>query len=88
MQWISLPNRLQLKGRTRKRVSYFGHFVQVHILGKDSRTPSVPFTQVIDLFHNGGQIKYSFVSILISLSNLAAMSKIQKNFCAEMRPVS
>ena len=42
----------------------------------------------IDLFHNGGQIKYSFVLMLISLSNLAAMCKIQKNFCAEMRPVS
>ena len=42
----------------------------------------------IDLFHNGGQIKYSFVLMLISLSNLVAMCKIQKNFCAEMRPVS
>ena len=43
---------------------------------------------IIDLFHNGGQIKYSFVLMLISLSNLAAMCKIQKNFGAEMRPVS
>ena len=42
----------------------------------------------IDLFHNGGQIKYSFVLMLISLSNLAAMCKIQKNVCAKMRPVS
>ena len=33
----------------------------------------------IDHFHNGHQIKYSFVSMLISLSNLAAMGKIQKN---------
>jgi len=34
---------------------------------------------IIDLFHNGDQIKYSFVLMLISLTNLTAMSKIQKN---------
>ena len=34
---------------------------------------------VMDLFHNSGQIKYSFVSMLISRCNLAAMGKIQKN---------
>ena len=33
-----------------------------------------------DFFHNGGQIKYSFVLMLVSLSNIAAMCKIQKNF--------
>ena len=32
-----------------------------------------------DRFHNGDQIYYSFISIGISLSNLAAMGKIQKN---------
>ena len=33
----------------------------------------------IDWFHNSSQIKYSFDSMLISLSNLAAMVKTQKN---------
>ena len=33
----------------------------------------------IDLFHNGNQIKYSFVLMLISLSDFSAMGKIQKN---------
>ena len=47
----------------------------------------IAYVYSIDLFHNGGQIKYSFVLMLISLSNLAAMCKIQKNFGAEMRPV-
>ena len=31
----------------------------------------------MDLFHNGDQIWYSFVLMLISLSNLAAMGEIQ-----------
>ena len=34
----------------------------------------------IDLFHNGGQIKYSFVLMLISLTRLATMYKIQRKF--------
>ena len=34
---------------------------------------------IIDLFHNDDQIKYSFVLMLISLTKLTAMSKIQKN---------
>ena len=33
----------------------------------------------INLFHNGGQIKYSFVLMPISLSNLAVIDKVQKN---------
>ena len=37
------------------------------------------FGETIDCFHNGDRIKCSFASMLISLSNLAAMSKIQKN---------
>ena len=41
----------------------------------------------IDLFHNGDQLKYSFVLMLISLSNLAAMGKIQKNISTKVRPV-
>ena len=32
-----------------------------------------------DDFHNGDRIKYSFVSLLTSLSNLAAMGKLQQN---------
>ena len=34
----------------------------------------------IDLFHNGGQINYSFVLMLKSPTNLATISKFQKNF--------
>ena len=45
------------------------------------------FGQPIDLFHNGGPIKYSFVLMPISLSSLAAMRKIQKNMLTKMRPV-
>ena len=36
----------------------------------------------IHLFHNGGQIKYSFVLMLISLTRLATMYKIQRKFCS------
>ena len=42
----------------------------------------------IDLFHNGDQIQYSFVLMLISLTNLAAMHKIQKNIWNKVRLVS
>ena len=41
----------------------------------------------IDLFHNGDQIKYSFVLMLISLTGLATMSKFQKNICFKTRAV-
>ena len=41
----------------------------------------------IDLFHNGGQIKYS-VLMLRSLSSLATASKFQKNICFKMRAAS
>ena len=34
---------------------------------------------VIDLFHDGDQIKYSFVLMLMNITNLAAIGKIQKN---------
>ena len=37
----------------------------------------VNWTTLIDFFHNG-RIQYSTVSMLISLSNLAAMGKIQR----------
>ena len=43
--------------------------------------------QCIDLFHNGGQIEYSFVLMLISLISLAAMGTIQKNISTKVRPV-
>ena len=41
----------------------------------------------IDLFHNGGQIKYSFVLMLLCLTSLATMSKFQKNICLKIRAV-
>ena len=41
----------------------------------------------IDLFHNGDRIQYSSVSMLMSLSNLAAMGKSQKNIYTKVRPV-
>ena len=41
----------------------------------------------IDLFHNGGQIKYSFVWMLISLISLAAMGTIQRNISTKVRAV-
>ena len=41
----------------------------------------------IDLFHNGDQIKYSFVLMPISLSDLAVIGKIQKNIWTKTRPV-
>ena len=41
----------------------------------------------IDLFHNGNQIKYSFVLMLISLSDFSAMGKIEKNVQTEGRLV-
>ena len=43
-------------------------------------------TSAIDHFHNGSLIKYSFVLMLISLSSLSAMRKIQKNMLTKMRP--
>ena len=41
----------------------------------------------IELFHNGGQITYSFVLMLISLTSLATTSKFQKNICFKTRAV-
>ena len=41
----------------------------------------------IDLFHNGDQINYSFVLMLISPTNLATTSKFQKNICFKTRAV-
>ena len=41
----------------------------------------------MDLFHNGGQINYSFVLMLISPTNLATTSKFQKNICFKTRAV-
>ena len=42
---------------------------------------------LIDLFHNGGQINYSFVLMLISFSSLATTSKFQKNISFKTRLV-
>ena len=41
----------------------------------------------INPFHNGSQIKYSSVLILISLSIVATTSKFQKNICFKMRAI-
>ena len=41
----------------------------------------------IDLFHNGDQMWYSFVLMLISLISLAVMGTIQKNISTKARPV-
>ena len=43
--------------------------------------------RVYTLFDNGGQIKYSFVLMLISLISLAAMGTIQKNISTKVRQV-
>ena len=45
------------------------------------------YSCVIDLFHIGGQIKYSFGLMLISLTNLVTTSKFQKNICFKTRVV-
>ena len=42
---------------------------------------------IIDLFHNGNQIWYSFVLMLISPISLDAMGTIQKNVSTKVRPV-
>ena len=39
----------------------------------------------MDLFHNGGQIKYSFVLMLISPTSLVTTSKFQNNICFKTR---
>lgn len=41
----------------------------------------------LDLFHDGDQIEYSFVSMPINISKLALIGKIQKNIQAKVRPV-
>ena len=43
--------------------------------------------QEIDLFHNGNQMNYSFVLMLISPTNLTITSKFQKNICFKTRVV-
>ena len=48
---------------------------------------AVSYDGLIDLFHNGGQINYSFVLMLISPTNLATTSKFQKNIFFKTRAV-
>ena len=45
----------------------------------------LPSANSIDLFHNDGQIKYSFVLMLISPTSLSTKSKFQKNICFKTR---
>ena len=42
---------------------------------------------LIDLFHNGGQIKYSCDLMLMNPTSLATKSKFQKNSCFKTRAV-
>ena len=42
---------------------------------------------VIDLFHDGDQIQYSIVSMLMSLSSLAPMGKLENKIYTKMRRV-
>ena len=51
--------------------------------------PSCFWKIAIDLFHNGGEINYSFVLMLISPTNLATRttSKFQKNISFKTRAV-
>ena len=48
---------------------------------------AIAHAKAIDLFHNGGQIKYSFVLMLISPPSLVTTSKFQKNICFKTRAV-
>jgi len=41
---------------------------------------------LIDLFHNGGQLMFSFICMIISLSDLFSMCKIRKNPYFQTRP--
>ena len=41
----------------------------------------------VDLFHNGGQTKFCFIFMLMSLTSFTRMSIIQKNVCSKMRRV-
>ena len=40
----------------------------------------------IDLFHNGGLLKHSFICMIKSISDLVSMCKIQKNSFFQTRP--
>ena len=49
--------------------------------------PHAPLLVSIGLFHNGGQIKYSFVLMLINPTSLTTTGKFQKNICFKTRAV-
>ena len=59
----------------------------IMLQGVTSIEKSAIVCYVIDLFHNGGPTKYSFVLMLISLSSVVAMREFQKNMLTKMRPV-
>ena len=42
--------------------------------------------QLIDLFHKGGLLTYSLICMIISLSGLVSMCKVQKNSDFQTRP--
>ena len=49
------------------------------ILNSNLLENSFRINKCIDLFHNGDRIKYSFVLMQMSLSNLTAVGEIQEN---------
>jgi len=71
-------------------ISYFELLIELYqgSLKNSDNNNSGPITlEPTDLLHDCNQIKYSFVLMLISLSNLAVMGKIQKNIQTKERPV-
>lgn len=50
-------------------------------------SPGAHEKQTVDVFHNGDWIQYSSVPMLLCLSNLAVIGKIQTNISTKMRSV-
>ena len=55
------------------KVDLISYLSLSHLMGK------VLIDFQIDLFHNGGKLKHSFICMIISISDLVSMCKIQKN---------
>ena len=63
------------------------HMYLVFIRVQGLPRPTNSSSTCMDLFHNGGQMKYSFVLMLISPTSLATASKFQNNTCFKTRAV-
>ena len=88
----SLSHALQTDGRSRPinlvQVIDCISYIPQRQASKEAILANVVQSMVtIDLFHNGGQINYSFVLMLISPTKLATTSKFQKNICFQTRAV-